>query len=388
MNMDMASTSGDRIESICFVAPWAYPVISGDPTLRGVGGSEVQQTILAREFAKRGYKVSMVTFDQGQPDGIVIDGVKIFKSYKHGTALPKLKRLWSFVQQWRAMRRANADLYYQQNCAVETGYIAAFGLLNRRHSVYCGASDDDFKQDLPYLHSRSEKFTFHWGLKHVSRIVAQSARQVDKCRESFGLDSEVIRSAYGHRGASGTKRGPVLWAGNIKPIKRPELFVELARRCPELDFTMVGGGDPVYVEPVRALASGVSNLRMTGFVPYGEVEKYFDGASVIVNTSYTEGFPNTFLQAWSRGTPSLSFFDPAAHVEGREVGIVVPDIDAMEATLRRLKTDDEYWSQHGRDSRSYFAQNFALDKVADQYEQLFGELASRAHRGSPHSRYV
>lgn len=364
------------IKSICFVAPWAYPTLVRDANVKVVGGSEVQQSILAREFVRRGYQVSMVCLDYGQPDRMVVDGVTIYRAYKTGPGAAKIGTLGVIQSIWNAMAKANADLYYQQNCSAFTGYVASYARLKGKLAVYCGASDEDFVKNLPRLHRKKEKLFFRLGLRLASAIIAQSERQVAACQDSFGLKSEVIRSCYGHQGTLSKQDGVVLWSGRLAKIKRPELYIELAKRCPEFRFRMVGGGEPELARALNEQAAGLGNIDLLGFVPYAEVEQYFDDASVIVNTSPSEGFPNTFLQGWSRGMPSLSFFDPAARVHERAVGVVVEDMDQMAAELRRLKNDLPHWQQHSADSKEFFSENFALDHVADEYESLFRRLGA------------
>src|SRR5262245_66590268 len=66
--------------SICFVTPNGYAVLSGDSSVRHIGGAEMQQALLARELARRGYRVSFVVLDHGQDDGIDLDGIRVLKA--------------------------------------------------------------------------------------------------------------------------------------------------------------------------------------------------------------------------------------------------------------------------------------------------------------------
>ena len=369
-------TRKKKIKSICFVAPGAYAVLANSEDLKMVGGAEVQQSILAKEFARRGYRVSMVAYDYGQKDGEEVDGVTVYKAFKVGAGIPKFTKPWGFVGMWKAMRRADADLYYQQACTLNTGYMSMFASACKRYSLYCAASDYDFRAEVPFLPTPLEKKVYKWGLRNASVIVAQSERQVRDCKSVFGLDSEVIRSGYGHVGRPASQDGVILWSGNVKSLKRPEIFVELAKRCPEYRFKLVGGGEPAYFDEIKKMADGLQNLEMTGFVPYSQVEQHFDRASMIPQTSTTEDFPNTFLQGWSRGSPSISFFDPETSLNGRRVGIVADSVDDFEAHIRRLKTDSSAWQQASSDCREYFCRHFSLEKVADAYEELFERMVA------------
>ena len=60
-----------------------------------------------------------------------------------------------------------------------------------------------------------------------------------------------------------------------------------------------------------AAAARLPNVTMPGAVRYTDSGALVrPRASIFLNTSSIEGFPNTFLQAWIRGVPVVSFFDP------------------------------------------------------------------------------
>jgi len=71
MTYDPSSTP-----TICFVGLANLPVLAPEFGQLGSGGAELQQTLLAKALAAKGYDVSMVVADHGQPDGAVWDGVK------------------------------------------------------------------------------------------------------------------------------------------------------------------------------------------------------------------------------------------------------------------------------------------------------------------------
>jgi hypothetical protein len=168
--------------------------------------------------------------------------------------------------------------------------------------------------------------------------------------------------------------------GTIKPIKAPELFVDLARRRPSLRFRMVGGAatsgpaDKAYYERIRALASAVPNLEFVGHVPFRDVGRHFDGASLFVSTATAEGFPNTFLQAWIRGVPTASFVRPEI-VPGDSGTIACADLDAVDSLISKLSGDVPAWSAASIACKAHFERVHGVASALQTYRDLFHRLA-------------
>ena len=69
------------------------------------------------------------------------------------------------------------------------------------------------------------------------------------------------------------------------------------------------GADNLF-EEVCVTARALPNVHFHGPLPYHETCEFYERARVLAGTSEMEGFPNTYLQAWARGTPVVAFLDP------------------------------------------------------------------------------
>ena len=331
---------------VCFVAPHAWPVIAGDEHIARVGGAEVQQCILARLLAANGYRISMVCLDYGQPDRTVVHGVTVHKAFRLGAGLPGLRFVHPrLTRMYRALRRVDADIYYCRAAGAWIGLVAEYCRLHGKRSVYAGASDADFLPDLRgKIRYGRDRWLYRWGLARVHRIVAQNEVQRATCLETHGRQALVIPSCYDppQDTRAGTGAGDcVLWVGMLRAGKRPELLLALAARLPHRRFVVVSGPAPEEAElfeRIRREAASLPNLEFVGFLPLAKVERRFDDAHVVVNTSEFEGLPNTFLQAWSRGVPTVATVDVPnpAHKQFRDVEQGARQIEA-------LFTERELW---------------------------------------------
>ena len=369
-----------RKPSICFVAPTTWPVLSASNDIKVVGGAEVQQSMIAPALAKRGYRVSMICYDYGQPDRTELKGVTIYKMHKPDEGIPIVRFLHPrLTSLWRAFGRADADIYYQRTAAAYTGFMAAYCQRHGRKSVYSGASDVDFipgKQEIRYARDR---WIFEQGLRRVDKVITQNPQQHLELRDNYGREGTLIPSCYAPpAGAKHDRAGYVLWVATLRPSKRAELALEIARRLPNHKFIMIGGPDPdrrsqEYFASLKDAARSLPNLDIKGFVPLAETERYFNGARAFLNTSEYEGFPNTFLQAWARGIPSLAFIDTGSRRQGEPVYEFVPDVSQAAWKLDRLMRDDIHWQQMSQRCQSFFRETHSVDAIIDRYEhELLG----------------
>jgi glycosyltransferase involved in cell wall biosynthesis len=377
---------------VCFVAPYAWPVFSRDRDIKLVGGAEVQQSILARLFHRNGYRVSMICLDFGQPQDAVVDGIPVRKAYEPDAGIPVLRffhpRLSSL---WSALHHVGADIYYQRSAGMLTAVVAEYCRRHGKRSIYAGASNVDFIPRRQQIEFARDRWLFERGLARVDRIVVQNAVQLAACRENYGRDATLVASCYeppegsrpGRADAdSRPARGDtVLWVGTVHDYKRPELLLELARRLPHRRFVIIGGSSapgerlaPGYFEAIQAQAAKLPNVEMTGFLPLADVEPWFDRGCVLVNTSFYEGMPNTFLQAWARGVPTVATVDVGARMNGKPVYEPFEEIDDAAAEIERLFTDDLHWARASARCLEYFNSEHSSAEVLRRYSRLFDEL--------------
>lgn len=368
---------------VCFVAPTTWPMMAGSREIPVIGGAELQQSVIAPELARRGYDVSMISMDFGQEEGSHLKGVRLLKMHKPAAGLPVVRFLHPrLTSLWAAMKRADADVYYQRTSAVHTGFLAAFTRAHGRKSIYAGASDVDFvpgKQDITLARDRR---IFEYGLRNVDRVFVQNPFQQKAVQENYGRESVLIPNCFAApEGARGDPRGYVLWVATVRPAKRPELLREIARRLPRHRFVMVGGSDSdargkAFAAEARAAMASLPNATVHGFLPFAEADKLFDGARLVINTSTYEGFPNTFLQAWSRGVPTVSFVDTGSRHRGEPLFDVVGDVDQATAAVARLMDDDGAWEEASRRVREHFLERHSVAAVASMYEAEINRLAN------------
>lgn len=363
---------------VCFVGMDNLPVLAPEYGAHGIGGEQVQQTLLAKALARRGVEVSMVVYDYGQEDARVWDGILAHRSFGQSEGLPVLRFVYPrWIKTWNALRRADADVYYLSCAGMQLGLVALFCSRYRRKLVFRVAHDSDCMPDELLITYWRDKKLYEYGLKRAHRIFVQTQSQHAAMLANYRRDSTVAPMLVQSCAQSVERMVDVLWVNNLRQFKRPDLLLELARRMPKVKFCMVGGEQPGFGElyaSISAEAAQLPNLDFAGRVPYHDMAPRYAGARVFVNTSDSEGFPNSYLQSWVHGTPTVAFFDPDNVIHREGLGRAVASLSEMQASIASLLGDRDYWEACSRRCRRYMAARFGEEDVIAPYLEGIEEV--------------
>ena len=372
--------------TVSFVAHNAFGALANRDNGH-IGGIERQQSLMAKWLAARDYRVSMITWDEGQEDGQEIDGVQVLKVCTRDAGIPGLRFFWPrWTSLAGAMRRADADIYYYNCGDLGLGQVVAWCRINKRKSVYSVASDPDCNRELPELQPLRERLLYRYGLRRVDKVIVQTRRQQEMLREGFKKESGVIpmpcadadAPAFSSRAAPIAGGGRVLWIGRIDTNKRLEWLLDLADRHQDLAFDVVGAAnrETEYASSVVSRARGLPNVEIHGRLQHSKLWDLYGRASVLCCTSRFEGLPNTFLEAWRCGLPVISTVDPDGLIASRGLGGVADNVPSLARGIRDLLSCPQRWRQASENARRYYLENHTVNVAMGRFETVLRDVAT------------
>jgi glycosyltransferase involved in cell wall biosynthesis len=373
---------------VCFAMPGVLPMLRRQP---GVvyGGSELRAWRFTRGLAKRGFAVSLISFDEEDPPGDAIGLVTLIgpRAAGYWSGLFRRRAKGAEGAQITAWERANADVYVVFGASDYSANLAAWCEAGHRALVLVAGSDLDFSLEYRPTNtainpcgSRCDRC--YTAVSKASVIVVQTELQRRLARERFGRDVQIITNPIE---LPPLEPPPleryVLWIGKSDRLKRPEIAVEVARRCPGIPFRLiVNRVDGPMLEGLRAGAP--SNVSVLESIPPAEMRQQYLGAFALLNTSVIEGFPNAVLEAGSFGVPLLSLSVDPGEIIAREGGGATADgdVDALAAFVRRYHAEPEIASAAGRRLQDYIRRNHEASARIAEFSDLILRLASNKER--------
>lgn len=367
----MNNSVTDKPIRVCFVSLKAYPLFN--PSVDAIfGGAEVGLYLLATELAKnKDFQAYFVVGDYGQDHVEIRENVTLIKSANVSKNLflgsPKI---------FSALKKANADIYMDAACSLGTALYAFFCKKYDRKFVYRTAHTRECDGTYFRHHAFRGKAVL-WAFRNAHKLLVQNEIDARNLLRTTQLSSAVIANGARLPSLRQQKRDAVLWVARSAGVKQPELFFKLAKEIPEENFTMIcpkATGDDRY-DKLTAKAETIENLEFIQRVPFHEMDSFFARARIFVNTSESEGFPNTFVQACKNATPILSLtVNPDDFINKHRCGLCSNgDWDIFVDMLQRL-LDEETSRKYGRNGRRYAEENHDIRKISKKYEEIFRQL--------------
>ena len=169
----------------------------------------------------------------------------------------------------------------------------------------------------------------------------------------------------------------VAWVANLKPRKRPEEIVPLARALAEhgVDLLVAGAVQDVRYRGLTVRDPALPNLQPLGPLTVSRAAGLIAGARCLAVTSRPEGLSNAMIQAWWHGVPTVSLdYDPDRAIAEHGLGAVCAgDEEAFRAMVVRYATDPTLRDAVGVTARNYAQARFALERNVSLLEGLLGE---------------
>ena len=368
--------------SLCFFnTSAAMPhMLLGEGPARS-GGAQVRASIVARALAERGWPVTFVIRDYGQPaETFTAEGIRVLKASGQKQGLPLLRVLTHTIPaDMRAVGTADADIHIEFGLSWRTGLLVREAHKRRRRFMLWLAHILDPQAGLPGI----SMIPSHWrwsairGLAESDMVIAQTHEQAVLMQKLHGRTCPVVPNVWVLTESHGPKSDPpeVLWAARYLPLKRPEWVLEIAQRLPDVRFVMAGGpgeGQDALFSQIQQAAASIPNVDVLGFVPFSEIDQYYARASALLCTSTVEGFPNTFLQAWNHRTPVVSTFDPDGVLARHGVGIACNDVEELVGGIQRVCGAEG--AALGERCRAYLEQVHSGEAVMNALEPLLAAL--------------
>jgi glycosyltransferase involved in cell wall biosynthesis len=312
---------------VVFTEDVIYDYASGSPT--AVGGAERQQWLLAHALARRGWSVSVGVSQRLQAGTeTTIDGVK-FVGIGQGPG--------HILSAWYRFLLSERPAWWYWRCASHLwGPAVEIAKFAGVRTIFSAALDTDLTPSRALYRRHRWWPLYAWGLLRSDRIFLQHGEQLIQLMTQLRSKAQIVPGIAGvnPRGTSHLNRGKyVAWVAVLRQTKRPSLLIETARKAPGIDFVVCGGqttfiSPPGYGERIIKELRALPNVSYLGPVSPEKAQDVIAQAAVLLSTSDQEGYPNTFLQAWSSGTPVVSLkINPDNVINKKRLGAISGSVD-------------------------------------------------------------
>lgn len=342
-------------------------------TLSELGGAQSVVANLANALSRGGHEVVVVA---GEGDG------KLFDMLDKEIATERVDSLVRRISPLNELKtlRAFRKLKKKHNPDVVHLHSSKAGLLGRlafpkRQTVYTVHGFDSirtaFRKFLPLERALQHRCAAIVG---VSRYDEQNML-AERINHNV---STIYNGIYAPEAAADDLLGPlreryrgvVLCIARFFPPKKTDMFIEVARRMPQLAFAWIGNQHEV-TEPHSENAFFLGNRKGAG--------AYCPQADLFWLPSNYEGLPIVIIEAMAAGKPVVASAVGGIPelLDGKNGMAVENDTDKMVEAIGTIMADADRREAMGAKARRDYEANLTVDKMADGYKKIYNRIIER-----------
>ena len=205
---------------------------------------------------------------------------------------------------------------------------------------------------------------------HMSRLLREQLK-VDGETVFDGIDRRYFfRPPSGRLRVSGDS-AIVLFAGSLRPYKRPHMVIEQAARWPTVNFRIAGVGEEEERCRKRAGELECKNVHFLGHLKPQQLGEEMRQADVFFFPSVLEGHPQVLGQAAASGLAvvAMSSYQPDFVVDGK-TGFLAGSDDELQQKLDVLLTHPELRRSMAQ-AAVLHARQFDWDVMTARWQEVF-----------------
>lgn len=276
-----------------------------------------------------------------------------------------------------ALKSIRPDVIYQRVAGTFTGAAAYYGKRYHCRTIWHISSDADvtpmrFSLSRYLLLKIAEQKLLNYGIQNTNIIISQTKHQASLLENFHHKKVNSVISNFHPPAEENIYKSDdikVLWIANLKKIKQPEVFINLAKALKDVkkaSFIMIGKiqGKSSWQQSLKKCMQDVDNLKYLGEIPQSKVNKLLSESHLLINTSLYEGFSNTFIQAWMREVPVISLcVNPDQLLDGNNLGVCSGSYHKLVEDARFLINNDHLRNTMGQAAKLYAEKYHSLDNI-------------------------
>ena len=348
------------------------------------GGAERVLTLLANELCKKGWSVTLLTFDSGSEP--------VFFELHSGVQHWPLSLMREQGGWWKAIKVHFLRPWVLRRAIRKSRPDAVIAFLERMNILTLMAT---IGLKIPVIVSERNHPVFN-----TSKFLSLSRQAVYKMSACLVLQTHDAGAFFSSSIPKSVIPNPILVPEYPAPVLKSEAssqtLVAMGRLCSQKGFDFLlnafaplGNKFPDWVLEIWGEGAQRGNLeslrdelglrervRFPGLTK--EHYKTMAEADIFVLSSRYEGFPNVLGEAMACGLPVVSFdcpSGPSEMIQDGVNGLLVPpeSIQELSSSLERLMTSVELRNSLGEQARK-ITESYSLDKIVQLWEELIGDV--------------